>query len=171
MTTRFVLEILICGSRVRLVRCERSGVFMKQMLEAKDTLVQCILASFIPGDSGITSLKEPMFVQLNDGTIRLEVQVGGNKFILGDQIVGPQRDHLVGRATAVHCARRHTDTTWTCCFKSSWPYVVHPHEGKVLETLQGVTRVVRLFRWYAPKTEGDLDAHYIHRVYKLLDIP
>lgn len=30
-----------------------------------------------------------MFVQLDDGTVCLEVQVGGDRFILGDQIVGP----------------------------------------------------------------------------------
>ena len=101
----------------------------------EDTLVQCILASLLPGDSVITPPKESMFIQL-DGTVRLEVQVGGDKFILGDHIVGPQRDHLVGRATAVHLARRHTDTTWTCCFKTAWPYSVRPHEGEVLETLQ-----------------------------------
>ena len=153
------------------MRCERSGVFLGQMLEAKDTLVQCILTSFILGDSGIRSPNEPIFVQLDDGTVCLKVQVGGDKFILDDQIVGPQRDHLVGRATAVHHAQRHTDTTWTYCFELLWPYAVHPHEGKVLETLQGVIRVVYLFRWDAPKTEGGLDAHYIYRDYKLLDIP
>ena len=151
------------------MRCERSGVFLGQVVEAEDTLVQCILASLLPGDSGITPPKESMFVQLDDGTVCLEVQVGGDKFILGDQIVGPQRDHLVGRATAV-LARRHTDTTWTCCFKIAWPYVVRPHEGEVLETLQGVTGVVRLFGWDAPKTERDLDADHIHRDYKIMDI-
>ena len=166
---RYVLGISVCGSRVRIVRCERSGVFLGQALEAEDALVQCILASLVPGDSGIAPPNESMFVQL-DGTVCLEVQVGGDKFILGDQIVGPQRDHLVGRATAVHLARRHTDTTWTCCFKTAWPCAVRPHEGEVLETLQGVTGVVRLLGWDVPKTEGDLDAHHIHRDYKLLDI-
>ena len=36
---RFMLGILIYGSKVRLVRCERSDVFLGQVLEAEDTLV------------------------------------------------------------------------------------------------------------------------------------
>ena len=167
---RYVLGISICGSRVRIVRCERSGVFLGQVQEAEDTLVQCILASLLPGDSGITPPQESMFVQLDDETVCLEVQVGGDRFILGDQIVGPQGDHLLGRATAIHLARRITDTTWNYCFKTAWPDAVRPHEGEVLEKLQGVTGVVRLFGWDAPKTEGNLDADEIRRGYKFLDI-
>lgn len=167
---RYVLGILICGPRVRIVRCERSGVFLGQVQEAEDTLVRCILASLLPGDSGITPPQESMFVHLDDGTDCFEVQLGGDKFILGNQIVGPQRDHLVGRATAIHLARRNTDTTWKYCFKTAWPYAVRPHEGEVLGELQGVTGVVRLFGWDAPKTEGNLDADEIHRRYNFLDI-
>ena len=102
---RYVLGILICGSRVRIVRCERSGVFLGQVLEVEDTLVQCILASLLPGDSGITPPKESMFVQLDNGTVCLKVQVGGDKFILGDQIVGPQRDWT--RSCCTSCSKEH----------------------------------------------------------------
>lgn len=70
---RYVLGMSICGSRVSIVRCERSGVFLRQVLEAEDTLVQCILASLLPGDLGITPPKEFIFEQLDDGTVRLEV--------------------------------------------------------------------------------------------------
>lgn len=152
------------------MRCERSGVFLGQVHEAKNTIVQCILASLLPGDSGITPPQESMFVSLKGGTVGLEVQVGGDRFILGDQVVGPQRDHLLGRATAIHLARRIADTTWTYCFKTAWPYAVRPHEGEVLEKLQGVTGVVRLFGWDSLNTAGNLNADEIRRGYKLLDI-
>ena len=71
------------------MRCKRSGIFLGQVLERKDTLVQCTLASLVPSDSSITLSKKSMFIQPN-GIIYLEIQVRGNKFILGDQIVGLQ---------------------------------------------------------------------------------
>lgn len=150
--------------------CERSGVFLGQVQEAEDIIVQCIFASLLPGDSGITPPQESMFVQIDDETVCLEVQIGGDRFILGDQIVGPQRDHLLGCATAIHLARKIIDTSWNYCFKTAWPYAVRLHEGEVLEKLQEVTGVVRLFGWDAPKTEGNLNADNIRRGYKLLDI-
>lgn len=84
--------------------------------------------------------------------------------------MGPQRDHFVGRATAVHLAQRNTVTIWKYRFKTAWPYAVRPHEDEVLESLQGVNGVVRLLGWDAPKTEGDLDADHLCRDYRLLDI-
>lgn len=84
-----MLKILICESRVKIVRYERSGVFFGQVLEAKDTLAKYILASLLPGDSSITFFKKSMFIQ-PDRTVCFEVQVKGDKFILGDQIVERQ---------------------------------------------------------------------------------
>ena len=50
------------------MRYERSGIFLKQVLKAEDTLVQCILASFVSGDSGIIPPKKSIFIQLNRTT-------------------------------------------------------------------------------------------------------
>lgn len=44
-------------------------------------LVQYILVSLLPGESGITSPEEAMFIQFEDGTTHLEVQVGGNRAV------------------------------------------------------------------------------------------
>lgn len=73
------------------------------MLEEGDTLVECILASLLLSNSDITLFKKSMFIKLNRN-ICLEVQVKGNKFILGNQIVELQQNHLGGCATAVHLA-------------------------------------------------------------------
>lgn len=118
-------------------------IFLRQVLEAKDTLVQCILASLLPDDSGITPPKEFIFVQLDDGTVRLEVQVG----VINSSLV----IRYLGRATAVHIARRNTDTIWKYWFKMAWLCAVRLYGGEVLERLQGVTGVVRLLGWDAQK--------------------
>lgn len=101
------------------------------MLEAEDTLVQCILASLLPDDSGITPPKEFIFVQLVDGTVRLKVRSG----VINSSLV----IRYLGRATAVHIARRNTDTICKYCFKTAWLYAVRLYGGEVLERLQGVT--------------------------------
>lgn len=153
------------------MRCERAGVFLGQVLEAEDTLVQCILASLLPGDSGITPPKESIFVQLDDGTVRLEVQVGGDKFILGDQIVGPQRDHLIGRAAAVHLARRITDTTWKYCLKRHGRTLSVLTKVRCLKGSRGLPELYVNWDGMLRRLKGiDLDAGHIRRDYNFLDI-
>lgn len=67
-----MLRILIDRLRAKIVTYEKSSVFVEQMLEAENTLVECILASFLLGDSDIMPSKKSMFIKLNR-TICLEV--------------------------------------------------------------------------------------------------
>lgn len=108
----------------------------------------------------MASPEESMFMQLVGGTTHLEVQVGGNRIILDEQIAGPQRDQLIGRSTTVHLdSKRHG------------PYAIRPNEGEVLESLQGVSGVVRLpTGMRCSKTEKDLDTDHIDRDFKLVTI-
>lgn len=72
---RYVLGISICGSEIKIVRCERSGDFAGQVLEVKEIYLSELAARGFWHDNS----EELMFIQLEDGTTHLEVQVGGNE--------------------------------------------------------------------------------------------
>jgi hypothetical protein len=132
-------------------------------------LAKCILAGLVlsPPDVGLPRELEHPKTILVDEVPRLVVKVGGQEFVLGDQIVGPPRDHVISRGTVVHQARRMGSNAWDACYKTSWPYTARLHEGHVLEELQGVEGVVKLFAWDAPKTEGMLERAEIHRDFQV----
>lgn len=52
----------------------------------------------------------------------------------------------------------------------AWSYAIRPHEGEVLETLQGVSGVVRFLGLDAPKTEKSLNVDHIQCNFKLVAI-
>jgi Fungal protein kinase len=58
----------------------------------------------------------------------------------------------------VHLARRLHDHEWKYCYKSSWPYAARPHEGEILDKLQGIQGVVRVLAWDRTVVDGDVDA-------------
>ena len=52
----------------------------------------------------------------------------------------------------------------------AWSYAIRPHEGEVLETLQGVNGVVRFLGLDAPNTEKNLNVDHIQCNFKLVAI-
>ncbi|KAI9762501.1 MAG: hypothetical protein M1840_001225 [Geoglossum simile] len=157
----FVLTFLVCGTSLRVLRCERGCVLVGAPVDFGGNaavLVKCLIAGLVTGSAGIGLLVDEQIVELAnvDGKPRLVVNVGDQEFILGEQIVGPPKDRLVGRATTVHLARRAGDTSWKYCFKCAWSYAARPHEGIVLQQLQDIPGVVRLFAWDTPSMPDTL---------------
>ncbi|KAI9861196.1 MAG: hypothetical protein M1813_005369 [Trichoglossum hirsutum] len=156
----FLLVFLVCGTSLRMVRCERSYILVGAPVDFSgdaEVLVKCLIAGFVMDrgeDIGLLMDDRTVEPQDVDGKPRVVVGVNGQNFILGEQIVGPQKDHLAGRATTVHLARKPGDTDWKYCFKCAWPYTVRPHEGVVLNELQGITGVVKMLAWDAPSVPG-----------------
>jgi hypothetical protein len=157
----FVLVFLICGTTLRMVHCERSCILMGEPVDFSDdagVLVKCLIAGFVmSGSVDVGLLIDDRTIEMVDvdGRPRVVVEVDGQEFILGEQIIGPQQDHLAGRATTVHLARRKTgDTDWKYCFKCAWPYAARPHEGVILQDLQDIAGVVRMLAWDAPSVLG-----------------
>lgn len=114
-------------------------------------------------------LEEPIFVQFENGTKCLEIQIENDKFIFSNQMMGPQQDYLVRQATTIYDAQKNTNKLWPYYFKMAWLYTLYLHKGEVLEKFQEVTRIVRLLGWDTPKIEEVLDADRIYRNYKLLN--
>ncbi|KAI9856819.1 MAG: hypothetical protein M1813_008756 [Trichoglossum hirsutum] len=155
---QFVLGFLVCGTQLRMIRFDRSGVFVGLPVGFDDgdggatVLVKCILAGLVlPGpDIGfLEDFHSPQTILIN-GNRHLVISIDDQEFLLGDQIVGSQRDHLVSRATAVHLARKIADDSWKYCFKTAWPYTTRSREGSVLNELKGLPSVVRLLASNAP---------------------
>jgi Fungal protein kinase len=147
---QFILGFLVCGTQLRMFRFDRSGIFAGLPADFGSgdviVLVKCILAGLVlpyPEIGILESFQSPETVLVN-GNRRLVASVDDQEFVLGNQIIGPQRDHLVGQATVVHLARRIEDVSWKYCYKTSRPYSVRPHEGTVLKELKDLPCVVRL---------------------------
>lgn len=105
---RYVLGIsLSVGSQY----CEvwESWCFLGTVLESEYTLVQCILASCYKVTLVSRRIKK---ISLYSSTMKpfiLKSRSGVIKFILDDKTVGPQRDHVFGRATVVLLAWRNAE--------------------------------------------------------------
>ncbi|KAI9853749.1 MAG: hypothetical protein M1813_001817 [Trichoglossum hirsutum] len=162
---RFVLGFLVCGKQLKIVWLDRSRVLVGSPVDIGSgdgaiVLIKSILAALVlpPPDIGIPQDFIFPRIVLDDGKPRLVVSVGGQKFVLGDQIVGQQRDHLISRATCVHLARGINGDLWNCCYKVAWPYAVRTHEGSILQELQGVPGVAQLLAWDSPRTVRTLTA-------------
>lgn len=95
----------------------------------------------------------------------LAVSVSGKKFELGEQIVGPLRDHLAGRSTCVQLARRIGQHSWNHFFKISWPYKAREHEGSVLEKLKSISGIVGFLAWDV-LSRVTLTAEQVYKNYK-----
>jgi hypothetical protein len=118
---QFVLGFLICGTSFRMFRFERSGVFIGRHVDFNSNataLIKCMVAGLILPDSKVGFLED--IESLTNGNGLFVVSVDGQKFELGDQIIGPRRDHLVSRATVVHRAHPVGDNSKQCCFKTAW---------------------------------------------------
>ncbi|KAI9861226.1 MAG: hypothetical protein M1813_005399 [Trichoglossum hirsutum] len=156
----FLLAFLVCGTSLRMVRCERSCVLVGASVDFggdAQVLVKCLVAGFVVDravDVGLLVDDRTVEMVDVDGKPRVVVGVDGQDFILGDQIIGPWRDHLASRATTVHLARKSGDTDWEYCFKCAWPYTTRPHEGVVLDVLQDIPGVVKMLAWDAPSVPG-----------------
>lgn len=112
-------------------------------------LVKCILAGLVllPAKLGFFEhLTNPQHMLIYENST-LAVSVSGKKFDLGEQIVGPPRDHLAGRSTCVQLAQRIGQNSWNQFFKSSWPYKAREHEGNVLEKFKGISGIVGVLAW------------------------
>ncbi|KAH0553298.1 hypothetical protein GP486_006577 [Trichoglossum hirsutum] len=157
----FIPAFLICGTSLRIVRCERGGVFVGTPVEFdKDAeiLVKCLIAGFVM-DKGtdVRHLIDDRTIETVDvdGRPHVVVQVDDQKFILGEQIDGPAKDHLASHGTAVFRAKKKGENTgWIYCFKSASPYARRRHEGSILEELQGTPGMVRMFAYSTPSTSG-----------------
>ncbi|KAI9762289.1 MAG: hypothetical protein M1840_001433 [Geoglossum simile] len=156
----FVLAFLVCGADMKMIWFDRSGVLVGSTIDIREgggiLMVKCILAGLVlsPPDVGLPMELEHPRTTLVYGVPRLVVEVGQQVFVLGGRVVSSPRNHLVCRGTVVHRARRMGGTAWDICHKLSWPYATRPHEGYILEELQGVEGVVKLFAWDVPEMEG-----------------
>lgn len=84
------------------------------------------------------------------------MSVSGTKSELGEQIVGPSRDHPACRSTCVQLARRIGQNSWRHFFKSSWSYKAQEHEGNVLQKLKCISDICWGLRAGCTQ-QGDLD--------------
>ncbi|KAI9759146.1 MAG: hypothetical protein M1840_003508 [Geoglossum simile] len=167
---RFVPAFLICGTKMKMLRIDRSGVLVGATIDIREgggmPLIRCIFACLVvpPPDIGLpTDLEHPTTIAI-DGIQRLVVKVREDKFILGNVIARPPRGYVVGRGTVVHLARKYgVGDEWNLIHKSAWAHTSRQHEGYVLEELQGVEGVVELFAWDAPMVEGMLSKDDILR--------
>ncbi|KAI9861197.1 MAG: hypothetical protein M1813_005370 [Trichoglossum hirsutum] len=156
----FVLGFMVCGKQMRMFWFSRSYVLISQLTDIQgeqntSVLVRCILACLVLRHTKLGfSDHDTLTIEHVEGEFQPVVVIDEKKFILGKQIIWPIGDYLIGRATTVHLARTLEDekSQWRYCYKSSWPYAVREHEGKVLEELQGVPGIVRLFAWDEPSS-------------------
>ncbi|KAI9761812.1 MAG: hypothetical protein M1840_001692 [Geoglossum simile] len=174
---RFVIAIVICGTKVRMMRFDRSGVLVGNSIDFTEgrgvLLIKCVLACLVasPPDIGLpTDLEDPTTTVI-DGVCRLVVKVRDHDIVLGDKIASPPPDYLVGRGTVVHKARQCDGVEWDLVHKISWPYEARQHEGLILQELQDVEGVVRLIAWDVPVVEGMLEGADILRDFPIATPP
>ncbi|RMD39158.1 hypothetical protein DV735_g5971, partial [Chaetothyriales sp. CBS 134920] len=121
---RFILCFLHCGTMMRILHFDRSGLMASEPID-------------ITAKPAIFVRKDP-----DDGRRLQVVTVGKRQFFIDDQQQGPLRDHLVSRATTAFRAKlvkhdREEKTGWAWCYKSSWIQTHRRHEGSFLEDTQG----------------------------------
>jgi hypothetical protein len=173
---KFVIGFLVCGTKMRMFRIDRSYVLVSLPVDIQGdgglTLVNCILTGFLLRDTAVGLANDDQLGVLDvDGRPRAMVAVDGKKFVLGDQITWPARDRLISRATTIHMARTVHDSTWCYCYKSSWPSATRAQEGFVLHELRDVAGVVPVAAWDVLPTEGTLTPDQIRDRYQPHSIP
>jgi serine/threonine protein kinase len=163
---RFVYCFLHCGSMMRLLHFDRSGLVASEPLDIKtktDTFIQCVLGVFChePSRLGYPAGDEaPFHTRGPDNRLRQVVTVGDRQLYLYDQEAGPPRDHLISRATVTFKAKlvnpkseEEAGRDW--CYKSSWPQKLRKHEGDYLKSLQGLPNVVDLLVYSVVKIKHE----------------
>ncbi|KAH0566432.1 hypothetical protein GP486_000180 [Trichoglossum hirsutum] len=152
----FVLGLYICGSSVRVVRCDRTCVLVGAPVNFGSNpalLVKVLVAGFVLDGNDVGFLEGDQAVSMEDvdGKLQPVVVIGQSreKFVLDKQISGPEKDRLIGRGTTVHLAHRLGDPRQQCCIKCAWAHPERPHEAEFLMLLSHVSGVVELLSWDA----------------------
>jgi serine/threonine protein kinase len=171
---RYVYCFLQCGSMMRLLHFDRSGLVASEHLDIEietDKFIKCLLGVFChePSRLGYPAGKEvPFHKRGPDNKLLQVVTVGGRQLYLYDQEAGPLRGHLVGRATVAFRAKlvnpegeKETGRDW--CYKSSWPQKLRKHEGDYLKSLQGLSNVVDLLVYGVVKIKNENDTTVVGR--------
>ncbi|OCK95949.1 uncharacterized protein K441DRAFT_63050 [Cenococcum geophilum 1.58] len=165
---RYVYCFLHCGSIMRLLHFDRSGLMASKPLDIEiDTakFIQCLLGAFYhkPSRLGYPAGKEAPFHKYDpDDRLFQVVTVDGRQLYIDDQVAGPSRDHLVSRATVAFKAnlvnpKEKEKTGWDWCYKSSWPQELRKHEGHYLSSLQDQPNIVELLAYGVVKVENEND--------------
>ncbi len=165
---RYIYCFLHCGSIMRLLHFDRSGLMASEPLNIKaDTakFIQCLLGAFYhkPSRLGYPAGKEAPFHKYDpDNRLFQVVTVDGRQLYIDDQEAGPSRDHLVSRATVAFKAKlvnpkEKEKTGWDWCYKSSWPQELRKHEGHYLSSLQDQPNIVELLAYGVVKVENEND--------------
>jgi hypothetical protein len=165
---RYIYCFLHCGSMMRLLHFDRSGLMASERLDiTKDpeAFIKCLLGVFChaPSRLGYPAGKEaPCHMYGPNNTLLQVITVDRRQLYIKDQEAGPPRDHLVSRATVTFKAqlvhpKAGEMTGWDWCYKSSWAQKVREHEGHYLEKLQSLSNVVKLLGYGAVKIENDND--------------
>ena len=165
---RYIYCFLHCGTMMRLLHFDRSGLMASKLLDITTdtiTFVRCLLAVFLhkPARLGYPAGKYAPFHKHDpDDVLRQVVTVDDRQLYIDDQEAGPPRDHLVSRATVVFKAKLvnpkgSEKTGWDWCYKSSWVQKLRKHEGAYLAHLRGLPHVVDLLVYDVVKVENDND--------------
>ena len=166
---RYIYCFLHCGSMMRLLHFDRSGLMASEVLDIKkDTVkfIQCLLGAFYhqPSRLGYPAGKKAPFHMEDpeDKRLRQVVTVDDHQLYIKDQVAGSFRDHLVSRATVTFKAKLvnpegEEKQGWDWCYKSSWPQKLRKHEGSYLKHLQGLPNVVDLLVYSVIEIEDNND--------------
>lgn len=131
-----MIGFLVCGTDLRVFKCERSGVFSSQPVrfgQGSGALVICIIAGLVLPRAKLGffgHLPNPQHVPINESST-LVVSIIGERFEL--------RDHLAGQSICVQLAWRISQNSWSHCFKILWPYKAREHESNILEKFKGIS--------------------------------
>ena len=162
---RFIYFFLHCGKFMRLLRFDRAGLVASRKVDITlepNVFLHCLLAVFSnePSELGYPCAKEiPRHVPAQ-GKTHHAIEIDSNILCLDEQIVGPWKDHLVGRGTVTWKAHLMSDDPEKdgkfFCIKVSWAQMERKHEGHFIKKLldAGVENVVKLLA-FSPEKAGE----------------